>query len=61
MPLDITSLGGGHTDTHIHTLHGQDQSIGTSRASACSQHESGLKRLCPSAKINYRKWQKFHR
>ena len=30
-PLVITNLGGGHTDTHIHTLHRQNQSIDSRR------------------------------
>ena len=29
MPLVITSLGGGHTDTHIQTLHRQDHFLET--------------------------------
>ena len=43
----ITSLGGGHTDTqtqtHIHTLRGQDQYLETRRAPAFGRRAPGLK------------------
>ena len=44
MPLVITSLGGGHTDTqtHTHTHCGQDQSIETRRAPAYGWRSPGL-------------------
>ena len=45
MPLVTTSVGGGHidTDTHIHTLRGQDQFLETRRAPACGWCAPGLK------------------
>ena len=41
-PLVITSLGGRHTDTHIHTLRRQDESIETKRALATGWCALGL-------------------
>ena len=42
MPLIITSLGGGHTNTHMHTLHRQNQFLEVSRALAYDWQTSGL-------------------